>query len=77
MANNRKHNNVISINCLLSGMVESLCELFGESVADKSTETTYWDFPSLAQMAGNQDTVEAQLRGRSFGYRAGYIAKVV
>ena len=54
----------------ISGMVERMCERFGEKVTTYDN-TDYYSFPSVKALAGN--TVEKQLRDLGFGYRAKYI----
>ncbi|KAK9498282.1 hypothetical protein O3M35_002951 [Rhynocoris fuscipes] len=54
----------------ISGMVEKLCELYGNKII-KLNGSTYYTFPDVASLA--EPSVEQQLRNAGFGYRAKYI----
>uniref|UniRef100_A0A7E4ZVK9 N-glycosylase/DNA lyase n=1 Tax=Panagrellus redivivus TaxID=6233 RepID=A0A7E4ZVK9_PANRE len=67
----------------ISNMVNTLAELYGDSVSIASTSgaieptETFYDFPSVDQLAVGLPTMEKVLRDRGFGYRAKYIAATV
>lgn len=50
----------------ISGMVERLCERYGENVGEVEGQT-YYSFPSVEALAG--EDVEETLRKLGFGYR--------
>ncbi|XP_067908081.1 N-glycosylase/DNA lyase isoform X2 [Heterodontus francisci] len=61
----------------ITGMIERLCQNFGERLC-KLDSYTYYSFPTLQALAGND--VEKQLRVLGFGYRAKFInqsAKII
>jgi N-glycosylase/DNA lyase len=60
-------NNIFS---RISSMVEKLCILYGNKIADVNG-TVYYDFPTLAALI--DPSVEKSLRDAGFGYRAKFI----
>ncbi|XP_020379900.2 N-glycosylase/DNA lyase [Rhincodon typus] len=54
----------------ISGMIERLCQIYGERLCELDSYT-YYSFPTLQALAG--DDVEQQLQALGFGYRAKYI----
>lgn len=59
-----------NIFCRISSMVEKLCVLYGNKIADVSG-TEYYGFPTLAALT--DPSVEKSLRDAGFGYRAKFI----
>merc|ERR1719320_712287 len=69
----------------ISGMVENMCTKYGKPVAtvvtpegDEGSEPgskCYYAFPEIEALVECGPTLESDLRGLGFGYRAGYIAK--
>ncbi|MCS6922930.1 MAG: hypothetical protein NZM10_00980 [Fimbriimonadales bacterium] len=53
----------------ITGMIERLCERYGEPVAQNG-ETTYYSFPTVERIAQAE---EADLREIGFGYRAKHL----
>jgi len=56
--------------CRISSMVEKLCVLYGNKIADVDG-TIYYDFPPLVALT--DPSVEKSLRDAGFGYRAKFI----
>ncbi|KAJ9574036.1 hypothetical protein L9F63_008562 [Diploptera punctata] len=54
----------------ISSMVEKLCSLYGQQIAEVDG-TMYYDFPPVEALTGT--SVENKLREAGFGYRAKYI----
>ncbi|XP_055504106.1 N-glycosylase/DNA lyase-like [Leucoraja erinacea] len=56
----------------IAGMVERLCQTYGERLCQLDS-CTYYSFPTLQALAGND--VEKRLRELGFGYRAKFISQ--
>lgn len=56
----------------ITGMVEKLCSIYGEKIAEVDG-LQYYNFPNVTALAC--DGVEQQLREQGFGYRAKYISQ--
>ncbi|XP_064649371.1 N-glycosylase/DNA lyase-like isoform X1 [Lineus longissimus] len=56
----------------ISGMVEKLCQNYGEEVAELDG-VSYYSFPNILTLSG--DGIEQELRNLGFGYRAKFISK--
>lgn len=51
-------------------MVETMCSLYGKTIA-KVDNVVYFDFPSVSSLS--PESVEKDLAGSNFGYRAKYV----